>query len=190
MASGSRAAALRRALPGVGVAVAVAALVRVVYAPWYGNYDVRYALLWARDLLHGHDPDYGAAFAPTPHPLSIAWSFLGLPFGDRAGSAMVIVALIGLGALVWVIFRLGQELLSVWVGVIAAVVVLTRPAIVRDALLGYQDVPFAALVIGAVLLEARRPRRGAAVLVACSTSGAAQSRASERGSSPWPWPRR
>jgi hypothetical protein len=171
MASGSRAAALRRALPGVGVAVAVAALVRVVYAPWYGNYDVRYALLWARDALHGHNPDYGAAFAPTPHPLSIAWSFLGLPFGDRAGSAMVIVALIGLGALVWVIFRLGQELLSVWVGVIAAVVVLTRPAIVRDALLGYQDVPFAALVIGAVLLEARRPRRGAAVLVALGLAG-------------------
>ena len=50
MASGTRAAALRRALPGVGVAVAVAALVRLVYAPWYGNYDVRYALLWARDL--------------------------------------------------------------------------------------------------------------------------------------------
>ena len=73
MASGSR-AALRRALPGLGVAVAVAALVRLVYAPWYGNYDVRYALLWARDILHGHNPDYEAAFAPTPHPLSIAWS--------------------------------------------------------------------------------------------------------------------
>jgi hypothetical protein len=170
MASGS-AAALRRALPGVGVAVAVAALVRLVYAPWYGNYDVRYALLWARDLLHGHNPDYGAAFAPTPHPLSIAWSFLGLPFGDRAGSAMVLIALLGLGALVWVVFRLGQELLCVWVGAIAALVVLTRPAIVRDALLGYQDVPFAALVIGAVLLEARRPRRGTATLVALGLAG-------------------
>jgi hypothetical protein len=171
MASGSRAAALRRALPGVGVAVAVAALLRLVYAPWYGNYDVRYALLWARDLLHGHTPDYEAAFAPTPHPLSIAWSFLGLPFGDSAGSVMVMVALLGLGALVWVMFRLGQVLFSVWVGAIAAVVVLTRPAIVRDALLGYQDVPFAALVIGAVLLEARRPRRGTAVLVALGLAG-------------------
>jgi hypothetical protein len=170
MASGS-AAALRRALPGVGVAVAVAALVRLVYAPWYGNYDVRYALLWARDLLHGHNPDYTAAFAPTPHPLSIAWSFLGLPFGDRAGSAMVLLALVGLGALVWVVFRLGQELFTVWVGAIAALVVLTRPAIVRDALLGYQDVPFAALVIGAVLLEARRPRRGTATLVVLGLAG-------------------
>lgn len=171
MASGSRAAALRRALPGVGVAVAVAALVRLIYAPWYANYDVRYALLWARDVLHGRTPDYGAAFAPTPHPLSIAWSFLGLPFGDRAGSVMVLLALVGLGALAWVVFRLGQELFSPWVGAIAALVVLTRPAIMRDALLGYQDVPFAALVIGAVLLEARRPRRGPAVLVVLGLAG-------------------
>jgi hypothetical protein len=170
MASGTR-AALRRALPGLGVAVAIAALVRLVYGPWYGNYDVRYALLWARDVLHGHTPDYEAAFAPTPHPLSIAWSALGLPFGDGAGSAMVLLALLGLGVLVWVVFRLGQELLSPWVGAVAAAVVLTRPAIVRDALLGYQDVPFAALVIGAVLLEARRPRRGAAVLVTLGLAG-------------------
>jgi hypothetical protein len=170
MATGSR-AALRRALPGLGVAVAVAALVRLVYAPWYGNYDVRYALLWARDILHGHNPDYEAAFAPTPHPLSIAWSAIGLPFGDSGGSVMVIVALLGFGALVWIIFRLGQELFSPWVGVVAAVVVLTRPAIVRDAILGYQDVPFSALVIGAVLLEARKPRRGTAVLVCLGLAG-------------------
>jgi hypothetical protein len=170
MASGSR-AALRRALPGLGVAVAVAALVRLVWAPWYGNYDVRYALLWARDILHGHTPDYEAAFAPTPHPLSIAWSTVGLPFGDSAGSVMVIVALLGFGALVWIIFRLGQELFSPWVGAVAALVVLTRPAIMRDAILGYQDVPFSALVIGAVLLEARRPKRGTAVLVCLGLAG-------------------
>jgi hypothetical protein len=170
MATGTR-AALRRALPGFGVAVAVAALTRLVYAPWYGNYDVRYALLWARDVLHGNTPDYEAPFAPTPHPLSIAWSVLGLPFGDHAGSVMVLLALLGLGALVWIVYRLGAELFSPWVGAIAAVVVLTRPAIVRDALLGYQDVPFAALIIGAVLLEARRPRRGPAVLVALGLAG-------------------
>jgi hypothetical protein len=170
MASGTR-AALRRALPGLGVAVAVAALVRLVYAPWYGNYDVRYALVWARDLVHGHTPDYEAPFAPTPHPLSIAWSVIGLPFGDRAGSVMVLLALVGLGALVWIVHRLGAELFSPWVGGVAALVVLTRPAILRDALLGYQDVPFAALIIGAVLLEARRPRRGAAVLVLLGLAG-------------------
>ena len=48
---------------------------------------------------------------------------------------------------------------------------LTRPAIERDALIGYQDMPFAALVIGAVLLEARRPRRGVAVLALLAVAG-------------------
>jgi hypothetical protein len=42
---------------------------------------------------------------------------------------------------------------------------------VRDAILGYQDVPFSALVIGAVLLEARRPKRGTAVLVLLGLAG-------------------
>ena len=68
-------------------------------------------------------------------------------------------------------YRLGAELFSPWVGLVAALVVLTRPAIERDALLGYQDMPFAALVVGAVLLEARRPRRGVAVLVLLALAG-------------------
>ena len=41
----------------------------------------------------------------------------------------------------------------------------------RDALLAYQDVPFAALVVGAVLLEARRSRRGAPVLALLTLAG-------------------
>jgi len=48
--------------------------------------------------------------------------------------------------------------------VVAALVVLTRPALERDALLGYQDTAFACLIVGAALLEARGPRRGEAVL--------------------------
>ena len=48
---------------------------------------------------------------------------------------------------------------------------LTRPALLRDALLGYQDVPFACLIVGAVLLEAQRPRRGAPVLALLAVAG-------------------
>ena len=43
------------------------------------------------------------------------------------------------------------------------------PALERDALLAYQDVPFAALVVGAVLLEART-RRGTRRCSRCSPS--------------------
>ncbi|MFP5354560.1 MAG: hypothetical protein ACLGIK_05315, partial [Gemmatimonadota bacterium] len=49
-----------------------------------------------------------------------------------------------------------------WARVTSATAI--APALQRDAVLAYQDVPFAALIVGAVLMEARRPRRGLPVL--------------------------
>jgi len=72
---------------------------------------------------------------------------------------------------VYLAFALGRELFSPWVGLVAALVVLTRPAMERDALLAYQDVPFAMLVVGAVLLEARRSKRGLPVLALLAVAG-------------------
>ncbi|MEA2310800.1 MAG: hypothetical protein QOE28_768, partial [Solirubrobacteraceae bacterium] len=56
---------LARIAPAVATALGVALALRLVYHPWFLNYDARYALLWARDLAHGHAPEYTAAFAPT-----------------------------------------------------------------------------------------------------------------------------
>lgn len=161
----------RRALPATAAIAGIAVLMRLVYAPWYLNYDARYALLWAGDAVRGRRPDYGTGFAPTPHPLETAVSVLALPFGDGGDQLLVWIVLLAFGALGWLTYRLGAELFSPWVGAVTALVVLTRPAIERDALLGYQDVPFAALVVGAVLLEARRPRRGTAVLALLAVAG-------------------
>src|SRR3954468_11168912 len=72
--------AVRFALPAV-VIVGVAGALRVIFNPWYLNYDARYALLWARDLWHGYRPDYGTPFAPTPHPLQTVLGMLVEPFG-------------------------------------------------------------------------------------------------------------
>jgi hypothetical protein len=149
----------------------IAALLRVVYDPWYLNYDARYALLWARDAWTGFLPDFQADFAPTPHPLSTLVSSLGLPFGHGGEAVIVWIVLLSFGALVWLTYRLGEELFSRWVGVAAAVVVLTRPVLDRDVLLAYQDVPFAALIVGAVLLEAQRRRRGVPVLALLTLAG-------------------
>src|SRR5215212_640805 len=165
------ATALRRSAPAALVVAAVAVLVKLVYGPWYLNYDARYALLWARDISRGVTPDYEAPFAPTPHPLSTAWSALALPFGQDGDTLMVWLVLLSFGALVWLAYRLGAELFSAPVGIVAALTVLTRPALERDALLGYQDVPFAVLVVLAVLLEARRPKRGTAVLAVLALAG-------------------
>ncbi|HVL96308.1 MAG TPA: hypothetical protein VM266_10655, partial [Solirubrobacteraceae bacterium] len=150
----------RRALPAAATVLGVAALLRLVYDAWYLNYDARYALLWARDAARGDTPDYTADFAPTPHPLETAASVLALPFGEGAADVMAWVVALCFGACVWLVFRLGSELFAPAAGAVAALVVLTRPMLLRDALLGYQDMAFAALILGAVLLELRRPRRG------------------------------
>jgi hypothetical protein len=163
--------ALLRKAPAAVTIGGIAALLRVVYDPWYMNYDARYALLWARDVWHGFLPDFTADFAPTPHPLSTAVSSLGLPFGHAGDAVVVWIVLLSFGALVWLTYRLGTVLFSHWVGVAAAVVVLTRPVLDRDVLLAYQDVPFAALIVGAVLLEAKQRRRGLPVLALLALAG-------------------
>jgi len=151
----------------VGIAVVVFAF----YSPSFVNYDAQWALLWARDAWHGFLPEYTADFAPTPHPLATAVSWLALPFGGEADIAILWLTLLSFGALVYLTYRLGAELFTPWVGAVAALVVLSRPVIIRDALIGYQDLPFAALVVGAVLLEARRHRRGVAVLALLALAG-------------------
>src|SRR5580765_1590698 len=105
-------ATARRIAPGALVTVAVAVLVKLVYGPWYLNYDARYALLWARDVSRGLTPDYEAPFAPTPHPLSTAWSGLSLPFGDGGDVLMAWLPLLAFGLLVYLAYRLGRELFS------------------------------------------------------------------------------
>jgi len=161
----------RRLAPAAATSVIVAVLLERVYGPWFANYDARYALLWAQDLANGHKPEYTADFAPTPHPLQTAFGLLALPFGATADDVLVLATLLAFGALVYLAFALGRERFSPWVGVVAALVVLTRPALERDALLAYQDVPFAALVVGAVLVEARRARAGRPVLALLAVAG-------------------
>jgi hypothetical protein len=159
----------RFAVPA-GVAVAVAVVMHFVFNPWYLNYDARYALLWAGDLWHGDRPDYDTPFAPTPHPLQTAVGFVIHPFG-ASDQLLTWIVLLSFGVLGWLVYRLGAQLFSPWAGLVAAVAVLTRPALERDALLAYQDIPFAALIVGAVLIEARRPRRGLPVFVLLAVAG-------------------
>src|ERR1700749_476709 len=100
----------RRAAPAAVTVVAVAVALKLVYGPWFLNYDARYALLWARDLWRGHKPQYLADFAPTPHPLETALSSLALPFGDHADTLVTWVTLLLFGACVWLVYRIGETL--------------------------------------------------------------------------------
>jgi hypothetical protein len=180
-----RRAALR-VLPAVATIVGVAALLELVYDRFL-NYDARYALVWGRDLARGLKPDYEADFAPTPHPLETVVSILATPFENGADTLLVWLMLLCFGGVVWLTFRLGEALFNRWVGVVAALVVLTRPALERDALLGYQDAAFALLIVAAVLLEARRRRRGAPVLAVLALAGLIRPEAWVLGGLYWLW---
>ena len=161
----------RRAAAAAITALALALALQLVYGAWYLNYDARYALLWARDLVEGGTPEFLADFAPTPHPLQMAFGVIAAPLGEAAATLMLWAVLLCFGGVVHVVYRLGTELFSRPVGIVTALVVATRPALERDAVLAYQDVPFALLILLAVLLETRRPRRGAPVLVLLAVAG-------------------
>src|ERR1051325_10199794 len=98
-----------RLLPALLVVLGVSLALWLIYQPSYVNFDARYSLLWARDILHGHTPDYTGVFAPTPHPLQTLVSFPLLALGSEAARGMVALTLVCLGALTWLGYRVGRE---------------------------------------------------------------------------------
>ncbi|MEJ7718295.1 MAG: hypothetical protein WKF31_10150 [Thermoleophilaceae bacterium] len=60
------------ALLDVLLTVAVAAVVGLAFGHAFLNYDTFYALVWGAELVEGQRPEYGVAYAPTPHPLAVA----------------------------------------------------------------------------------------------------------------------
>jgi hypothetical protein len=82
-----RLARLRAAGPGAWAAIGFAllclgALIGYFAFPTYPTYDSFYALLWGRDLLHLHLPDFRVYRAPTEHPLAIAFGMFCSIFGQ------------------------------------------------------------------------------------------------------------
>jgi hypothetical protein len=149
-------------------ALAVLLLVGRVY-PYY---DAVYALVWGDDLAHGRAPDYYAADAPAAHPLVNAVAALVQPLG--VGGSIEVFRFSGplaLGALCVGLFRLGETLYGWPVGLVAALLVLTREPSLLAGGRSYIDVATTALIVWATVLEARRPRRGAPVLLLLAIAG-------------------
>ena len=161
----------RRAWPDALAALIVAAAVFAFFGHAFLNYDSFYALVWGDDLAHGRTPQYDAPVAPTPHPLAHLAGLVLSPLGARAETAFLAIVLIAIGALAVGIFRLGQELYSTAVGVLAAVIVVTRVPLLDYGIRGYVDLPTVAFVVWAAVLEARSPRRGAPVMVLLVLAG-------------------
>ena len=152
-----------------------AAVIGALVFAWIGhaflNYDTFYALVWGSDLAHLRTPNYTVPVAPTPHPLAMLVGILLTPFGGASEDLMLAIGLLALGMLAVGLFRLGQELFGVLAGVLAAAIIITRVPILSFGIRGYVDLPTAALVVWAVVLEVRRPFRGAPVLILLGLAG-------------------
>jgi hypothetical protein len=144
------------------------------------NDDTLYAVVWGRDIARGTLPDHDVALAPTPHPLATLGGVVLAPLSAAAdrgvhGEAATTVVLVGafaaLGALGWVVYRLGAEWFNPAAGALATAIVLTRRPVLDFGARAYVDIPYVALVLGALLVETRRPRAGAPVLALLAVAG-------------------
>jgi hypothetical protein len=136
------------------------------------NYDTLYGLVWGQQITRGETPEYGLPIAPTPHPLV---ELLGIPLAPLSASAAtaitVALAFLALAACGWIVYRLGSEWFGRGAGIVAALILLTRGEVLSYGARAYVDVPYMLLVLSALLVETRRPRAGAPVLVLLGLAG-------------------
>jgi len=152
-------------------AMCVLALVGYFAYPTYPTYDSFYALLWGRDLLHAHLPDFRVYRGPTEHPLAIAFGAFCSIFGDGGARLMVLGSIGSFVALVAGMYRLGRLCFGPVVGLVAGLLVLSRFFLENLAAQGYLDISYAALIVWAVALEVPRPRRGRWVFLLLAAAG-------------------
>jgi hypothetical protein len=155
-----------------GASAAIGAAVYAVFPQGFANYDTLYALVWGQQLGRGEAPQYDLPIAPTPHPLAELLGLILSPLsGAHAEDASVVIAYLVLGILGYLLFRLGQLWFSWPVGVVAALLFLTREPVLSYGVRAYVDLPYLAFVLGALVLETKRPRAGAPVLVLLGLAG-------------------
>lgn len=149
----------------------VSAVLLLLFPVGFPNYDTIYALVWGRELAHLESPDMGAALPPTPHPLTELWGLVTTPLGDGAITLTMIGAYISLGLIGYFVYRLGAIWFDRWIGAAAALIVLTRAPFLSNGLRAYIDLPYIALCLAALLVEAKRPKAGWPVLALLALAG-------------------
>jgi hypothetical protein len=151
---------------------ALALVIWLVYGSGYVDYDALYALIWGDDLAELHrPPDMEAKHSPTPHPLHTLVSIPLSVLGSGALDGLEALSVLSFAALGWFAYLLGTRVFGPVAGVVLALVLLLRPVLVNQALTANIDVPFLALVLAALAMEARRARRGWPVLAVLAVAG-------------------
>src|SRR6476646_11242404 len=152
-------------------AMCVGAVIGYFAFPTYPTYDSFYALLWGRDLLHLHLPDFRVYRGPTEHPLAIFFGVFFSIFGQGGARLMVLGSIGSFVALVAGLYRLGRLCFGPVVGVVTALLLLSRFFLENLAAQGYLDISYVALIVWAVVLEVEKPRRGGPVLLVLAAAG-------------------
>jgi hypothetical protein len=155
------------ALAGLIIGTAIGFVVR----PTFPNYDSYYSLLWGREVLHGTLPSFDAYRAPTEHPLAIAFGAVLALVGDDADRIMVGATFASFICLAAGLYRLARASFTVVVGLIAAALLCTRFDFPFLAARAYIDIPYLALIVWAVALEAGHRRRGTPVFMLLAAAG-------------------
>jgi hypothetical protein len=139
--------------------------------PTYPTYDSFYALLWGRDLLHLHLPDFMVYRGPTEHPLAIAFGMFCSLFGQGGARLMVLGSIGSFVALVAGVYRLARLCFGPIVGMFAGLLMLSRFFDENLAAQGYLDISYIALIVWAVAFEVEKPRRGVPVFLLLAAAG-------------------
>jgi hypothetical protein len=168
--------ALKRVSDPLAIVVG-ALLLRLLTGVGFANYDTLYALAWGGQLSRGSTPAYDVPIAPTPHPLIEVLGLVLAPLGPRAVERVAVaIGFLALSACGWVIYKLAAEWFSRAAGALAALIFLTRAEVLSYGVRAYVDLPYVALVLGALLLETRARRAhgrpaGAPVLALLALAG-------------------
>ena len=159
-------------LKGPAWSGATAGVLWLIIGHGFANYDALYSLVWGQQLSRGETPQYNLPIAPTPHPLGTVVGLVLSPLGPGgAETALIVIGYLALGALGYLVYRLGTEWFGALVGLVAAAVTLTREPVLSYGIRAYVDIPYIGLVVGAVLVESRRARAGLPVLVLLGVAG-------------------
>jgi hypothetical protein len=166
---------LRRTSGRLGTAAAIlagAVALRLLYGVAFANYDTLYALAWGGQLAQGETPAYGVPLAPTPHPLLEILGVILRPLSPHTEIEVVVaLGFLALAICAWLLYRLAERWFGRAAGLLAAAIFLTRVPVISYGVRAYLDIPYLALVLGALLLAARRPRAGAPVLALLALAG-------------------
>src|SRR5436190_2893535 len=168
-------------------AIAAGTLALWLALPAYVNYDTAWSLVWGRELARGAGPNLEALSAPTPHPLGTLVGVILAPLGDAAGDFATLLVLGSLAAVVWLALALGRAWFGGAAGWIAAALALTSFPLLTAAGRSYLDLPYLALVLGALAVETRRARTGAPVLALLAVAGLWRPEAWLFSAAYWAW---